>query len=61
MRRALLSILLAGAGVLGLASPAGAAPSPSACNRGTMNAHHVVPHDNAALGTNPAHAHIPHC
>ena len=55
MRRTLLSIVLAGGGLLALASPAAAAPSPKACNHGTMHAHHTVPHGN------PAHGHIPEC
>jgi hypothetical protein len=54
MRKLVLSLLFVGGLVGALASPAGAA-SESACNRGTMHAHHVVPHDA------PAHARIPHC
>ncbi len=54
MRKALFSLLLVG-GVVTMASPAAGAPSENACNRGTMHAHHTVPHDA------PAHAHIPHC
>ena len=60
MRKIFLSLLFVG-GVAGLAAPAGAEPSDRACNQGTMNAHHRVPHHNPALGMNPAHAHIPHC
>ena len=56
MRKALISILLAGGGLLALASPAGAA-SMSACNQGTARAHDTVPHNpNSA-----AHASIPSC
>ena len=60
MRKLFVSLLFVG-GLVGLAAPAGAAPSESACNQGTMNAHGRVPHDNPALGMNPAHMHIPHC
>lgn len=55
MRKLVLSVLFVGGLVGGLVSPAAAAPSENACNRGTMHAHHTVPHDA------PAHAHIPHC
>ena len=37
------------------AGVAGAAPSPNACNQGTMNAHAKIPHDS------PGHQHVPHC
>ena len=57
MRKALLSILLAGGGVLALASPAGAAPSPRACNAGTMRAHMTAPYNKHSA----AHANIPRC
>lgn len=56
MRKAVLSIILAGGGLLVLASPAGAAANPQVCNGGAEHAHMTVPHDN-----HRAHAAIPHC
>lgn len=56
MRKALFSILLAGGGLVALASTAGAA-STSACNQGTMRAHSTVPHNPSSA----AHASIPSC
>ena len=57
MRKIIVALTIAGAGVVATASAAGAAPSERACNQGTRRAHATVPHNpNSA-----AHAHIPHC
>jgi len=61
MRKLLVGGISAGALLVGVISPAGAAPSPSACghgpdgtSHGTVHAHHTVPHDN-----HQAHQSIP--
>ena len=58
MRKALLAVVTGGTVLLGPALPSVAQEEPprGPCNRGTMHAHHTVPHENVA-----AHAAIPHC
>jgi len=56
MRRLLLLVgLVLATAVAALPAVAGAAPSPNACNQGTMNAHMKMP-----AGV-PGHHHVPHC
>jgi hypothetical protein len=55
MRNLLLLIGLTLALAVALVPVAGGAPSPNACNQGTMMAHSKIPHDS------PGHEHVPHC